>query len=61
MQTLFTPCAKTLLKLVDPPLPFLQRRPAWGPSARLVFLKQVNQGSQELEKYQVKVKHEKAQ
>ena len=27
MQTLLTLCAETLLKLVDPTLPFLQRRP----------------------------------
>lgn len=43
MQTLLTLCAETVLKLVDPTLPFLQRRPPWGPSACLIFLEQGNQ------------------
>ncbi|SRR6266852_6996970 len=48
MQTLLTFRAETLLKLVDPALPFLQRRLPWGPSARLIFLEQGNQRLQVL-------------
>jgi hypothetical protein len=43
MQTLLTFHTETLLKLVDPPLPFLQCRPPWGSPARLIFLKYGNQ------------------
>jgi hypothetical protein len=46
MQTLLTVGANASLKFVGPALPFLQRRPPRGPSARLIFLEQGDQGPQ---------------
>ena len=60
MQALLTLCAETLLKLVNPALPFLQRRPPWGPSARLIFLEQGNQRPQVLGQRLVEVGYGKA-
>ena len=48
MQTLLTLLPETLLKLVHPALPFLQRGPPWGLSTRLIFLEQGNQRLQVL-------------